>query len=47
MIERVWRSNWGSKLNELRDALEGRDDMTLEMHLVAEVGKTLRWTLRP
>ena len=35
VIERVWRCNWRSRLNELRDALGGRDGVSLEMHLAA------------
>jgi len=37
MIERVWRCNWRSRLSELRDALGGRDRVSLEMYLEAKV----------
>jgi len=37
VIERVWRCNWRPRLSELRDALGGRDRLSLEMHLEAEI----------
>ena len=37
MIERGWRSNWRLTLTDLRDALGGRNQTSLEMHLEAEV----------
>jgi len=37
VIERVWRCNWRSRLSKLTDALGGRDRVSLEMHLEAEV----------
>jgi len=37
VIEGVWRCNWRPRLSELRDALGGRDRVSLEMHLEAEI----------
>jgi len=37
VIERVWRCNWRLRLSELRDTLGRRDQVSLEMHLEAEV----------
>jgi len=37
VIKRVWRCNWRSRLSELGDALGGRDQVSLEMHLEAEI----------
>ena len=37
VIERVWRCNWRLRLSELRDALGGRDRVSLEVHLETEV----------
>jgi hypothetical protein len=34
VIERVWRYNWRPRSSELRAALGGRDQASLEMHLV-------------
>jgi len=36
-IERVWRCIWRPRSSELRDALEGRDRASLEMHLEAVI----------
>ena len=33
VIERVWRCNWRPRVRELRDALGGRDRVSLDMHL--------------
>jgi hypothetical protein len=37
VIERVLRCNWRLSLSELRDALGGRDGVSLEMHLEEEI----------
>jgi len=37
VIEQVWRCNWGPRLGELRDALGGHDQSSLDMHLEAEI----------
>ena len=37
VIDRVWRHNWRPKLSELRDALGGRDQGSLDMHLETEM----------
>jgi hypothetical protein len=37
MIAQVWRYNWRPRLSELRDTLGGRDRVSLEMHLEAEI----------
>ena len=45
VIERVWRCNWRSRVNEHRDALGGRDRARLEMHMEAEAEWTQRASL--
>jgi hypothetical protein len=37
VIERGWRCNWRPRLSELRDALGGRDRVSLEMQLETEI----------
>jgi len=37
VIERVWRCNWRPRSSELRDALGGRDRVSLEMQLKMEI----------
>ena len=37
VIEPVWRCNWRPRLSELRDTFRGRDRVSLEMHLEAEM----------
>jgi len=37
VIERVWRCTWRARLSELTDALGGRDRVSLDMHLEAEI----------
>jgi len=37
VIEQVWRCTWRLWSSELRDALEGRDRASLEMHMEAEI----------
>jgi len=37
VIERLWRCIWRLRSSELRDALGGRDCVSLEMHLEAEI----------
>jgi hypothetical protein len=41
MIERVWRCNWRPRLSQLRDALGGRDRVSLEMHWEAVINASL------
>jgi len=37
VIERFGRCTWRSRSSELRDALGGRDRLSLEMHSEAEI----------
>jgi len=37
VIEGVWRCNWGPRSSELRAAIGGQDQASLEMHLEAEI----------
>jgi hypothetical protein len=37
VIEQVWRCNWRLRLSELRDALGGRDQASVEIHLQAMI----------
>ena len=37
VFEQVWRCTWRPRLSELRDALGGRNQASLEMHLEAEI----------
>jgi hypothetical protein len=34
-IDQVWRCTWRLRLSELRDALGGRDQSSVEMHFEA------------
>ena len=50
MMERVWRCTWRQTLNELRDALGGRDRcdrVSLEMHFDAVIKRVWRCNWRP
>jgi len=41
-IERVWRCTWRLRSSELRDALGGRDQASLEMHLEGMIVRTCK-----
>jgi len=42
VIERVWRCTWRLRSSELRDALGGRDQTSLEIHLEGVIERD--WT---
>ena len=44
VIKRVWRWTWRLRSSELREALGGRDQARLEMHLEVEIEWTQRCT---
>jgi len=47
MIELVWRCTWRPRSSELRDALGGRDGLSLEIHWEAVIEQVWRCTWRP
>jgi len=47
VIYRVWRCTWSPRLCELRDALEGRDRLSSEMHWEAMIERVWTCTWRP
>ena len=47
VIERVWRCTWRPRSSELRDALRGRNQSSLEMHWEAVIEQVWTCTWRP
>ena len=47
VIERVWRCNWRASWSQLRDALGGHDQSSLEIHWDAVIERVWRCPLRP